>query len=145
MPLELGVVSRNAEMHKKKYEFFSDLEKLMEEKPEFVQQLQEYLAAKAGPRTVAPQLATNNIKKIDMIVKILQENRDWMSPIQITEAAKKMGFAVASKNPRHAFSSALSAEKKRANSRIAHRNRKWGLAEWLLHANENRNANVGRI
>ena len=42
-----------------------------------------------------------------------------------------MGFAVASKNPRHAFSSALSAEKKRAKSRIAHRNRKWGLAEWV--------------
>ena len=46
MSLELGVVSRNAEKHKKKYEFFSDLAKLMEEKPEFVQQLQEYLAAK---------------------------------------------------------------------------------------------------
>ena len=138
MTVELEAISRTAKKHREEFEFFTELENLMREKPDFFRRLEKYLTENVAGSTVPRLSASNGITKIDMIVEILGENGDWMSSKQIMRAAEKKGFTVASGNPRHAFSSALSTEKrKKSRSRIAHRNRKWGLAEWGPSANKN--------
>ena len=138
MSLEIEAISRSAERHRQEYEFFTELESLMREKPDFFRRLEAYLkgdtvTATKAPNTVAPPSATNGNTKIDVILKILNEEKAWMSSMEISKAAEKKGFTVASKNPRHAFSAALSAEKqKETGSRIAYYKRKWGLAQWVV-------------
>ena len=110
MAIERETISRLAQERKKEYEFLTELEILMGEKPGFVQRLEEYLMAD-GATTKPPVFANGGAKKIDVIVDILRENKDWMSSKHLTEAAEERGFAVASQNLHRAFSSALSAEK----------------------------------
>ena len=130
MAIERDTISRLAQERKSEYEFFTELEILMGENPDFVRRLQEYLMSDEA-KNKPPVFANGGAKKIDVIVDILRENKDWMSSKHLTEAAEERGFAVASQNLHRAFSSALSAEKrKKSRSRIVHYKRKWGLAEW---------------
>ena len=139
MTIERETISRLAQERKKEYEFFTELEILMGEKPDFVRRLQEYLMADES-KNKPPVFANGGEKKIDVIVDILLENKDWMSSKHITEAAEERGFAVASQNLHRAFSSALSAEKrKKSRSRIFLYKSKWGLAEWKQRAIESSN------
>ena len=130
MAIERETISRLAQESKKDYEFLTELEILMGEKPDFVQRLEEYLMAD-GAKTKPPVVAKGGAKKIDVIVDILRSNGDWMSSKHIAEAAEERGFTVASQNLHRAFSSALSAEKrKKSRSCIVHNKRKWGLSKW---------------
>ena len=149
MAIERETISRLAQERKKEYEFLTELEILMGEKPGFVQRLEEYLMAD-GATTKPPVFANGGAKKIDVIVDILRENKDWMSSKHLTEAAEERGFAVASQNLHRAFSSALSAEKrKKSRSRIVHYKRKWGLAEWeqsdIEFSNDHESGELGWI
>ena len=149
MAIERETISRLAQERKKEYEFLTELEMLMGEKPDFVQRLEEYLMAD-GAKTKPPVVANGGAKKIDVIVDILRANGDWMSSKHIAEAAEERGFTVASQNLHRAFSSALSAEKrKKSRSRIVHNKRKWGLPKWqqtsLESLNDHESGELGWI
>ena len=123
---DMKTAERMAETHKQKYEFYSKLKTLLESDPGFVGMLVEYLKKEEEETDSSVSKATT----IELCLDILAARNRALGSREIMEEAMSRGYLVGVKNPQHAVTSALSTEKKKRDSRVVYKHRKWGLSIW---------------